>query len=311
MRLLLPLLGALGLTACGGNWSNADLAFVDALPRAADLRAQLPASAAAQPLSGSATRRDGLSVGEPSAAWAQTRKASADFNGLVDLLLGMVDRVRLLPPTTRTADGRTWGPWPDANNPGTEVQVRITRTAEATYGWAIEARQGEGDFFALLTGDFVSAGAARRGRGALTVHVKDFRDRLRVDAELQQLDRIEVGYVLDAFPHRVEMLFTFTPGASSGLSALGYTSRLAEDGSGALRFVFSGPGPEIRELELDARWSVGGAGRALGTVREGLYQGATTTECWGADFAVVHYAESWAGGQVSGSAADCVTVAGL
>ncbi len=98
------LFSVLLLAGCGGNWSNADLAFADALPRREDLRARLPnAATSSEPLEGVATRRDGLMVGDPSNAWALTKKAGNDFNTLLDLVLGVVDQVRAAPPTTRTS----------------------------------------------------------------------------------------------------------------------------------------------------------------------------------------------------------------
>ena len=75
------LFSVLLLAGCGGNWSNSDLAFANALPRRDDLRSKLPSSTT-QPLEGVGTRHDGLVVGDPSGAWAQTRKAATDYNGL-------------------------------------------------------------------------------------------------------------------------------------------------------------------------------------------------------------------------------------
>ena len=100
------LFSVLLLAGCGGNWSNSDLAFGNALPRREDLRAKLPAGSTAQPLEGVATRRDGLMVGDPSGTFAATRKAVGDYNALLDLILGVVDQVRQAAPTSRTATAR-------------------------------------------------------------------------------------------------------------------------------------------------------------------------------------------------------------
>ena len=298
------------LAGCGGNWSNTDLAFANALPRRDDLKSRLPASST-QPLEGVATRRDGLMVGDPSGAWAQTRKAATDFNGLLDLILGVVDQVRMAPPTTRTSDSRTWGPFADSNNPGREVQVVISKVDETNFAWKIQSRATRADFIDILTGNFKATDTARRGQGSLTVHVKDFRDVVKVDDNFKQLDQIDMGYVTDMFPNRVEMLFTVKPGSTLGISSLGYTARQQQDGSGAMHFVYSLAAADVSELEINAAWVPTGEGKAMGVVTKGTYAGYNVTECWGKGFTVVFYAESWPTGVTSGLATDCVTIEGL
>jgi hypothetical protein len=305
------LFSVLLLSACGGNWSNADLAFANALPRRDDLKSRLPSSSSSQPLESVGTRRDGLVVGDPSGAWAQTRKAATDYNGLLDLVLGVVDQVRAVAPTTRTTDTRTWGPFADSNNPGREVQVVISRADEVNFAWGIESRPTNGEFIRILTGNFVATDTARRGRGTFTVHVKGFRDVVKIADQVKELDQIDVGYVTDLFPKRVEMLFQVKPGSTLGISSLGYTARAQEDGSGAMRFVYTLPGADVSELEINAAWKPTGEGRALGVVTRGTYTGFNITECWGKSFTVVHYAESWIGGVVSGPAGDCAVIDGL
>lgn len=311
MRSLLFSVGVLLAAGCGGNWSNSDLAFSNALPRRDDLKSRFPVATTAQPLEGVATRRDGLMVGDPSNAWAQTRKAAGDYNGVLDLLLGLVDQVRQIAPSSRTADSRTWGPFADANNAGREVQVVIVRVDDTHFEWRIESRPTNGAFLQILTGNFKATDTARRGQGSIVVQVKDFRDVLKVDDNFKQLDSIDVGYVTDLFPRRVEMLFTIKAGSTLGLSALGYTSREQQDGSGAMRFLYTLPGPEVQELEIDSVWLPTGEGKGVGIVRQGTYTGANVTECWGKSFTVTYYAESWPAGVTSGLASDCVTIEGL
>ncbi len=299
------------LAGCGGNWSNADLAFANALPRRDDLSSKLPAASTSQPLEGVSTRRDGLSVGDASGAWAATRKAATDYNNVLSLVLGVVDQVRAAPPTTRTATSRTWGPFADSNNPGREVQVVIEQVDEVNFAWRIESRASGASFIRILTGNFMATDTARKGRGAFTVHVKDFRDVVKVSDEFKQLDEIAVGYVTDMFPKRSEMLFTLRPGSTSRFSSIGYTAREQADGSGAMRFVYALTGPEVEELEINSAWKRSGEGKSIGAVKRGLYSGATITECWGKSFGVVHYAEGWVGGMSSGPSSDCTVIEGL
>jgi hypothetical protein len=311
MRSLIPLLMITSLTGCFGNWSNADLEFADALPRREDLRAKLPSSSASQPLTGVATRRDGLMVGDPSNAWALTLKAGRDFNTLLDLVLGVVDQVRAAEPTTRTKSSRTWGPFADSNNPGREVQVVIEKTDDTTFAWRIESRALGKEFIKILDGNFIATETARKGRGSFVGHVKDFRDVVKVSDDIKKLDSIEVGYVTDMYPLRAEMLFEFAPGTSVPYSSVGYTARQQADLSGAIRFVYTLPGPEIEEAIINSAWKSTGEGRATGTITKGLYSNATITECWSKSFTIVHYNESWLGGMSSGPSTDCPTIEGF
>ena len=305
------LFSVLLLAGCGGNWSNADLAFANALPRRDELKSRIPAGSTTQPLEGVGTRRDGLVVGDPSGAFAATKKAATDFNGLLDLILGVVDQVRAVPPTSRTTDSRTWGPFADTNNPGRELEVVIVKKDDVNFEWRIESRPINGAFIQVVTGNFLATDTARKGRGSFVVHVKDFRDVVKVDDNLKQLDQIDVGYITDMFPRRAEMLFTVKPGSSLGVSSIGYTARTQADGSGAMRFVYTLPRTDVAELELTAVWAAAGEGKSVGTVTKGTYSGFNVTECWGKAFAVVYYAESWPGGVTSGPASDCPVIDGL
>jgi hypothetical protein len=310
MRALI-LTSAVLLAACGGNWSTRDLEFVNALPQRADLQARLPAGTATQPLEGVSTRRDGLNVGDPSQAWAATKKASTDFNAMLDTVLAILDTVRLYPPTTRTDDTRVWGPYADSKNPGFEFQVSIQQTDATHFAWSLQARKRTGTFFDVIVGVFDASVSARQGTGAMQVPVTNFKDQLNVDANFKALDRIDVGYQTASWPHRVDMAFTFSPGNMSGLSTIGYTYRTKEDTSGAMVFQVRTTNTGATALTTTALWNPSGAGRAQAVVTEGTYTGATVNECWGTAAKVVYYAESWAGGQVNGLASDCVTVDGL
>jgi hypothetical protein len=307
-RLLFPAL--LLLSACGGTWSNADLEFAAALPSKRELTSQLPTSATTgQPLS----RHDGLNAGEPSQAYADTKKAVTDFNGLLDFFLGVLDTVRQQPPTSRADDSRTWGPFSAADVPGFQFQVTIALTGTEprdTFGWRIQARKnGEPDFFDLVRGSFQSSpDTVRRGMGAIEVPVKDVRGRLTLDPQFQQLDQIVIGYQTASFPQTTQMGFTFAPGNTSGFSQAGYGSERREDGSGAMVFALSTTDANIRKATVRSRWLKDGAGASQLTVDEGTYRGATRVECWNAQFKVTWFKENWPGGHESGREADCPQV---
>lgn len=304
----ISLLGCLVLAGCGGNWSNTDLVFLNALPRATDLQSQIPTSSGS-PLTGVGTREDGLNVGDPSKAYADSRKAAADYNTTLVSLLGLVDQVRLVAPSARTANSRTWGPYADPNNDGREVILSISNDAsdETHFHWTIGSRAAsQTAFLTVLDGDFVARDSAQRGQGTISVPVKDFRDVVKVDDAFKQIDQIDIQYATAEDPRDVRLHFDMTPGNSTGFDTLDVISQQHDDGSGAIQFLLTAPGPEITRLRVDSGWLSSGAGKAISTILEGTVAGYDITECWGTGFTVSYYAESWPLGASSGSAGDCV-----
>lgn len=308
------LLGLSMFSACGGSWSNRDLEFAAALPSRAELSSKLPASgSSAQPL----TRSDGLNAGEASKAYADTQQATKDFNGLLDFFLGAVDSVRMVPPTSRSGESRTWGPFSTKDAPGFQFQVIIALVAtEPTdaYGWKVQAKKlGTAEWIDLVRGSFqASAETVRKGRGQIEVPVKEFRDRIPVtDAKLSALDSIVIGYVTDTDPTLSSMAFTFAPGNPEQLSAGGYQARQSSNGSGAMAFTLKSTNPMTLRFDNVSKWRTDGAGVSVATVSEGTYRGATRVECWDTAFKVTYFKENWPGGQESGRAADCANVEGL
>jgi len=307
------LFSVLTLTACGGTWSNRDLEFIAALPSRAALAAKLPASATStQPLS----RSDGLNAGEPSQAFAETKKAATDFNGLLDFFLGVLDTVRAVPPTSRDGESRTWGPFTAKDNPGFEFQVIIALVStqpQDTYGWKLQARKlGTPAFFDVVRGAFqASPETVRKGMGQIEVPVKEYRDQLKLGEPFNQLDSIVLGYFTAGDPNTSQLAFTFAPGNTSGYSSLGYAAKRAEDGSGAMGFSLKTNDPNVSRLDVVSKWRADGAGVSISTVGEGTYRGATKGECWSSAFKVTYFKENWPGGQESGTQADCVSIEGL
>src|SRR3990172_9891701 len=90
----------LALAGAGcGNWSNEDVAFIEALPTSQALKVALPASAG-QALCGAPG---------PSEIWGWAKPTGDAINAGVDFLLGLVDLVKNYEPTTRKPDLRVWG----------------------------------------------------------------------------------------------------------------------------------------------------------------------------------------------------------
>lgn len=310
LRLSCALAAVVTASACGGSWSNKDLEFLGALPSRAELKSKLPGVATtSSPLLGRTQAE--LGVGEPSKAYADAQKASRDFNGLLDSLLTVVDTIRQLPPTQRSASSRRWGPYPDSKNPGAEFVLDMTQTDAKTYAYVVRVRKAPADWVDILEGAFVASEQLTRGAGQLRLLPAAAKAVISVGAPLDQLEKVEVGYFTADFPKRVDMALTFVPGASSGLSALGYVYREQASGAGAIAYQVRSTSADVTVADAVALWNPDGAGRAALQVKEGRYTGAATAECWDAGFKVVFFKEGWTGGASGGEQSACATVEGL
>jgi hypothetical protein len=296
------------LSGCLGNWSNEDLEFASALPLKSELQSKLPTTAA-QPLSGEGTRRDPLGIGEASQSYLEAKKASNDFNGLLDGLLSIVEAVRNLAPTTREENARTWGPFPDDKNPGYEVVLIITRVDPTHFDWAIKyrQRQPQGDWFDVVTGTFASSGGIRKGKGTVVIFIAENAARLKTLQAFSPIARITTAYVTDEDPITVGMQFTFSAN-DAGYSELGYGYRENVDKAGKIAFGLRTNDPNVTLLNTAAGWLPDGSGQATANVAEGAYTGAQAVECWDNQFKTTYVFQNWPGGVNLGSAANCVTL---
>jgi hypothetical protein len=303
----LATLGCVVIVGCGGNWSNKDLEFLNALPTREQLSSKLP-TGTGKGLSGEGTRRDGLSVGEPSKMYADTKGASSQFNGILEFVIGVIEVVRALPATTRTADSRTWGPWPDRENAGFEFQVVIKQIDAENFGYVFQHRPTGGAFFDTVTGSFKATASLRKGEGLLTIHCKQAAASLPSAVAFKPLDKIEIGYFTESFPTRVEMVFAIAAGQPSLLSSIGYTYREQENKSGLIHFAVRTSSPDITVYDAVSFWLASGVGTATSTVTEGNFKGATQTECWDSAFNLTFAKQTWPGGVEVGEKSSCVSV---
>jgi hypothetical protein len=299
------------LSACGGTWSNRDLEFAAALPSREALRSKLPTTAASSsPLTGVA--RDGLNVGDPSKAYAEAKSAATTFNGMLDFFLTVLDKVRTLAPTTRTTDSRTWGPYADQNNSGFEFLVTIAQRSADTFEWQMRSQNPTtGQSLSIVEGTFLATATAHVGQGKMTVNAAQFRDVLKVDEGLRQLDQIVIDYFTNTNPVRVSMHFALKPGATSGIFGIDYTYLERSDRSGTLSYEVRAASTLTTVLQTTAGWVASGEGHARAVVKEGTYAGATLDECWDTGFKVTWYAEGWVGGTTNGLESACPVVPDL
>jgi hypothetical protein len=295
---------ALAASACGGgNWSNRDLEYLNALPSRDTLKSKLPTN----------ENKQGLAVGDPSKTYLDTKKASTDFNNILELILTVIETVRSLPPTTRGDDSRTWGPWPDQQNPGWSSQVTITKKSDELFEFEFRhLNTSSGKEFVSTTGQFKPTANLRRGQGVITINAGALTANLPSAAAFKGVQEVSIGYMTETFPTRVEMSFSIDAGtAMPGLSGIGYTYREQADKSGRMRFEYRTTATEIRRATVDARWLPSGSGRATTRIEEGQFAGATQEECWDAAFKIVYLDQSWTGGLKLGLIGACPNVEGL
>jgi hypothetical protein len=270
------LMVVLVLAGCG-NYSNDDIAFLDALPSREALAVSVP--------------QNGGALGLQASLYTGTVQSAQSIDGAVLQLVEILDLVRTLPPSSRARDGRTWGPFRD-RDPRFENQVSITRTGVDSYAYAFgQRRTGVGAFGVVLTGTFVGASAAT-GNGTLDFDPSGLRaiGHPPADASLQGL---HFRYANDVQPRRVQT--TILAGALDGGTAeLDYVfAQSAAEGD--LDWQYEGPTPDAGRFSLRVRSRLrpDGAGRAdaQGTVEALSGLEWRLTQCWDGTF-IERYADS-------------------
>lgn len=314
-RWLLPL-GCLAI-ACGGNFSNDDLEFLNALPTREDLASKLPGASVPVSEGGPSQRADPLTVGEPSQLYRDTREASDAFNAGMDGLLALLEKIRELPPTTRAPELRVWGPWPDPGHPGHEVRFGMKREAER-FDYLLQFRprgSGEEGWWSAVEGTFQADGGLRKGSGAVRLLVKETKAHGFDVGGLASLDSLEIVYQTRALPILVRM--RFVPADPQTASELLYAYRELPGGLGEMGFLLEDtdllPGTRKEDLAIISRWTKDRGGVGIisvtgGDVPEGFT--ATQVECWDTSFRVTYMKRSWETAVV-GSASACPDVSAL
>jgi hypothetical protein len=221
--------------------------------------------------------RQGLNVGDDSAAATQTISASNQFNAFLDYILDGLDGVRQIPPTTRTDDSRIWGPYNDTQHDGYQVEVVIDRV-DAGFDWALKYLQNSQESFTLGGGFFVPTVTLKEGEGAFNIDAKAGRDHFGGDGGIDSLD---VTYITDMSPKQVAMHFTADPG-DGGENLLDYAYVQTDAGDVRAIFKMTGNDPNITTLQYDVKWNGAGEGFADVTILAGNWSdaGVDFKECW-------------------------------
>ena len=262
--------GLLLLCACG-NYSNDDLAFLSAIPSREQLRVLVPKADSAQPL---------CALGEATAA-SNAQAQGRGINQGVDGLLGLVDLVRAVPPTSRDGERRSWGPWKDEHHPDVQYLISMVRSRGKTpagdsFSYALAGARSGGAQVIVLSGEFRGS-QAKHGTGTLRL---DYNGIFALGTAQPDDPHgvMQVDYTLAAEPRTIELQLETSSGF--GLTSH-YQYKWAgyDDGRAIFDFRFAGEGGTV--FTVDAHFTKAGAGRAHLTGQRGSFS-AAIDECFDA-----------------------------
>jgi hypothetical protein len=292
LLLVLPVATLLG--ACG-DYSNEDLEFMNAVPQSSDLHADIPAVTSA------------VELADEAELAKQTHTVTTTFNGMADTLVTLVDTVRSYPPTSRTPDSRTWGPFgfdkTKLKNLNWQLRVIVARdsTVADRFDYEIDVHKdgnADTDWPAFVSGFFDAGHTARRGVGQLLLDTAKGRAEGLDVSDFGALDNLTIKYDTLDDPLTIDMTINDLPAAGSPDpgSMVVYSYSQAAAGQGEMIFDLIGnliAGPAIEDLRVTSQWLTTGAGKATVKVLSGDGAGLTQTECWNASFVATYNDKPW------------------
>ncbi len=295
-RPILPLAIALSLAACG-NWSDSDARFLAGLPERDDLHVHPPTEAA--------SAQQGLTSGDlgqsqsglQADAFLNLDNMARQLNAWIDGLTGGLDLVRQLSPSVREDDLRIWGPYPDEEHPGTELQVVVTLDEAANrYAYVVEwrARGSEDEFTEVVSGSFDGA-KAKGGSGTFTLDMEKAREVGVAHVAPDKILKLTLGY---DHPEdggvTVQLEEVLIAAADGSERTFQFSHRRDADESGAFSYVFSVPAKGY-DVTATARWLPTRAGRVDGVGYSRFFQRVVANhhECWNEDLEVVYYRQDY------------------
>ena len=315
-------LAALLLPGCtlSNRLFEEDPLFIGAVPRQEDLRTEHPASRNAN---GGLVDDDGArDVGDPADIPPLAREVATSINGLVFVLLEVIDGVMEYPISSREIDSRTWGPYAHWSSDGASRLV-VRRDAEdpELFEYAIgltadppEQVTGQTVWDEVLAGQFArDAASLREGTGSFcwdadlqAEHDPDFAwgglmcaDHARTGATIRLLVTFEDWLLADGDRQDIEYFF-------EGREDLGGVLEYVADANWV-----GAPDSADETSSSRVRWLRGGAGRAdfvlSGPDLPG--QSVPASECWDANLERVWYFVDMPGAEPDveeGVEADCV-----
>jgi hypothetical protein len=294
-------MGSVVLSACG-NYSNDDLAYMNAVPAGSQLVATLPAYSSALPLS-------------REAELAQTvHNVTDQFNQMLDSALGGVDAVRSYEPTSRTATSRTWGPFASDKQAGWDWKLTVTHAdpQSTVFGYELDVENTADlakGWLTFLSGSFDATEGVRQGTGMMMMTTQALSDAgFPFDQGTAPFTSLVVSYQTLSYPIAVTMTIDRVADATNAATSVVYTYAGQADGSGQMSFTLTGnfiAGPAIETVGVIGAWLPTGAGKATEMVEAGDGAGSTQTECWDATFAATYNEKPWSPTEDVGAASDC------
>jgi len=245
-----------------------------------------------------------------------THNGIGAVNGVVDAVLGIVDTVRTYEPTSRSANSRTWGPFADANHPGWQAQLQVSRASEDatifTYELDFFSAANPSNSVKFLAGMFDLAGGAKHGNGTVTAY---FGDALAagypLDPTTSQYDTLTIvyqNYQTPGSPVSVTLTIYRAIPDPNGLTMVTFAYTILADGSGEITFMLAGnivAGTGTEMVTIHAQWLPGGAGMGTLAIVAGTDVGLTQTECWDATFEATYNDKPWSAMEDTGAASAC------
>jgi hypothetical protein len=278
------LLLVLTLLAGCGNYSNADLEFLNAVPAADDISADIP--------------RAPLLANEAEMA-KLTHDTVGIFNGAL-AFLEVADVIRTYPATTPITNGRIWGPVPMDDHPGWQWRFIVTREPERpdvfNYSFDVERiGSGPNDWIPFIYGSFVAMNGVRKGAGEFhmttdALLAAGFTIARNLNGET--LKELNVVYSTETFPIHVEMNVTMFKDALLDTSfTVGIVYEAQASGQGAIDFDVTDS--DGNTFSVVSRWLPTGRGRADATVTAGPQVNGTRTQCWNDSFEETYNHVDW------------------
>jgi hypothetical protein len=277
--------------ACG-NYSNEDLEFMNALPEQDLLAAEIP-RALVLPANEAELSR-------------MTRQTTREFNGLLATLVGFVDWIRSHPPTSRTRDSRTWGPYAadpaEKKNLDWQTRMIIARDLKVLdqFNYEISVhKNGTADtlWYVFIRGSFHQSETVRRGTGYVELVTADVRAAGLDVSNLKELDHLRIDYDTVDDPIWIQMTYVALPEGDAAPPMIVYDYRSTFAGQGQMKFDLYGalvditPAPE--HWNVTSRWLPTGEGRATLTIVSGDGAGLVQQECWDRRFAPTFNSKPW------------------
>jgi len=294
-----------GLTlfaAACGNYSNEDLEYLNAVPAAQDISADIP--------------RAPLLANEAEMA-KLTHDTISVFNGALKFL-DAADVIRTYPATSRIPNGRIWGPVPMDDHPGWQWRFIITREPERPdlfhYSFDVErVGGGPNDWIPFIYGEFTAVNGVRKGMGEFHMTTDALIDAgftIAPNLKGETLKELTVKYSTETFPVHVEMHVTmWNDPLRSTYFTIDIVYEAQETGQGAIDF--DATDSQGNSIAVVSRWLATGRGRADVTVTAGPLVNEMRTQCWNDSFEQTYNNVSWDPSMNDGEVTNCPEISTL